>query len=657
MARHARSIRLFSLLSLASALALTGCSASFSDSTPIAVAGHAIHGTFFGGQSPISGAVIYLYATSTTGYATGNTSLLDTTKPGVSTDGAGNGYVTTDSHGAFNISGDFACPTANTLVYLIAAGGNPGLGGNATNPMIAAITLLPACGSLSATTPVAINELTTVAAMEALAPFVNGTAVSTSPTNVLGLTNAFATASNLVNMSTGTVNATTPSGLGTIPVQEIDTLADILAACVNSDGTGTGCTTLMASATPPGGTAPTNTLQAMLNIARYPAQNVAALYNLVTAAAPFQPTLPATYNSFTNTYTGVPNDWTVAITYTNNTSLTSSTYLAIDSQSNIWVAGYNYTVVQLSNAGAINLSVMEPGGVGRSQLGTQNYDQDLAIDANDNLWVDNNSYGVSVVTKTGALITPDPWGYEPFGSGYVRGFGGLALDATGDIWIGSASNNASQLVEASSTGTGLYATTPGGGGIINPIFVAVDPAGNIWTANQGGSFATPNTVSELNPATGLFLSGAAGYASGGINTPSAIAFDAASNAWVSNYGGSSLTWLTPAGAAIVGSPFTGGGLKSPSDVAIDGAGNVWVSNWGGSGTSEFSGTTGAAITPALGYYRGVTGNYEGSVAIDSSGNVWTSSFAGYVSEQVGIAAPTINPIIVATKTGKIGTMP
>ena len=54
-----------------------------------------------------------------------------------------------------------------------------------------------------------------------------------------------ANALNLLTIGNGTVNSTTNNGAGTIPVREDQSLANILAACVNSTGPGSSsCTTL-----------------------------------------------------------------------------------------------------------------------------------------------------------------------------------------------------------------------------------------------------------------------------------------------------------------------------------------------------------------------------------------------------------------------------
>src|SRR5580704_2135816 len=76
------------------------------------VSGPLLKGSVHGGQQPVYGAAIRLYAAGASGYGQGATNLLATP-------------VTTDPAGGFNISGDYTCPSATTQVYLTATGGDP----------------------------------------------------------------------------------------------------------------------------------------------------------------------------------------------------------------------------------------------------------------------------------------------------------------------------------------------------------------------------------------------------------------------------------------------------------------------------------------------------------------------------------------------------
>src|ERR1700722_11828670 len=131
---------------------LTGCSTSFSPSPeePTTYTIHAIHGTLFGGQQPVIGANVYLYATGTSGLYSNSRSVLTasvlTNSPGFSgIDGNLNYYVVSGANGSFAIPGDYTCSTGESL-YLYTTGGNSGAG-TGSNSHIGMLAALGTCAS------------------------------------------------------------------------------------------------------------------------------------------------------------------------------------------------------------------------------------------------------------------------------------------------------------------------------------------------------------------------------------------------------------------------------------------------------------------------------------------------------------------------------
>jgi hypothetical protein len=159
------------------------------------------------------------------------------------------------------------------------------------------------CSSLTSSTFISINELTTVAAVAALAPFMtSASAIGSASFDTTALANAFTLANQYVNTTTGTAPGNNvPTGY-TVPTTELNTLADILSACINSTGGTAGdgslCGDLFSLTTVSPAPAPTNTIQAMLNIANNPTLNIDSLYALVPPTPPFQPTLTSAPSTF-----------------------------------------------------------------------------------------------------------------------------------------------------------------------------------------------------------------------------------------------------------------------------------------------------------------------------------------------------------------------
>lgn len=245
------------------------------------------HGVVKGGVVPVSGATIQLYAvgSSDAGSAT----------PLIASP------LLSDSSGEFDLAGAYICPSADALVYVVATGGDPGTG--QANPQLNLMTVLGKCGDITATTNITINEVTTVAAVWSLAPFMHAAdAVGASVNNDAALAASFSMATTLVNPATGTIPGANAPSDATLPVAEINTLADILASCVQSvggtAGDGSVCGKLFDYTTPAGEAAPNNVITAALSLANNPAQHAADLFALLPSPPPFQPVLTSAPASF-----------------------------------------------------------------------------------------------------------------------------------------------------------------------------------------------------------------------------------------------------------------------------------------------------------------------------------------------------------------------
>ena len=402
------------------AAVLTGCGMTGSNTkSPVGSPGSplAIHvsGNVHGGQQPVSGSTIQLYAVGTGGVKTASSPLVSST-------------VTTDANGNWDITGLYTCPSASAQVYVTATGGNPGAGNNASLTLAAA---LGSCGNLSAATYVIINEVTSVAAAYALAPFAADiTHIGATGVGTAGITGAFANAAVLANFANGQApGAGLPAGT-TVPVSEINTLADILASCVNTTGaSSTACTTLFNA------TAASDTFGAALAIAKNPgAPSVTALYTLSSAMAPFQPSM---------TGSSAPNDYTIAVTSTAGGVLATPYGIAIDAAGNAWVTNEAGTTVTelsattlLQSANATVAGMYGPQGV--------------AIDKLANVWVANTA-GNSVVKIPSA--TPNAG--VSYTAGGVTGPTGIATDSANNVFVANFNGNSvTELTNAGAAASG-----------------------------------------------------------------------------------------------------------------------------------------------------------------------------------------------------------
>jgi len=613
-------------------LLLTGCSGSSSVSTSTqsnAVRGTALQGRVHGGQQPIIGASVYLFAANTAGSGNASISLLSSAS-GTSRDSIGNYYVTTDSSGTFSISGDYTCPSTTSQLYLYAVGGNPGAGTNSAAGLMAALGTCPANGTLPPSLYILMNEVSTIATAYAISGYASdATHVSSSGLALAqtGLANAFAAVPNLETLSTGAALATTPAGNGIVPQAEINTLANILASCINSAEPGSAaCTTLFSNARN-GNTAPSDTATAAINIAHHPSANIASLYSLQQGTgAPFLPNLGA-----------APNDFTIAIGYTVAGLVSPGAGgLAIDASGNVWIAGQtNSTLLELSPVGVVlsGSSGFTGGGLDHPYF--------IAIDASKNVWVTN--FTGSSLSKFSSNGTPLS-GASGYTDGGISSPQGIAVDASGHVWTTNRGNES--LSEFDSSGTAISGSSGfTGGGLSRPEGIAFDVSGNAWVTNETGS-----SISEFD-SSGAAISGSP-FTGGGLSQPQGIAIDNLGNVWVANYGGKT-SEFTSTGTALSSNGYApGGAMIQPAIIAIDGSGNAWVTTYEGHNVIEFN-SSGIALSGATGYSGAGIGFIPGvgfgdpyGIAIDGSGNVWVGNvYSDYITELIGAATPVVTPVV------------
>jgi polygalacturonase len=294
------------VLLAAAALALAGCTTA---TVPPAATRIKLTGAVHGGQQPVTGATLQLYAAGSGGDGTAATPLIltaATTSDGSGNAADGNGNAANSFNtlpaGFFTLAGEFVCPVANPQVYLVAQGGNPGLAAGTSNAALTMMAALGSCNSLGSGTTIFIDELTTVGSIAALYPYMTGYAsIASGSGDASQLVTAFGNGNEFVNTSSGTVPGPTLPASTYASSIEIATLADAISQCIDSNGstvTGQPCATLFADATPSGGATPSDTVGAVLNILKNPTANVCPIWMLVPAQAPYQPALSACPSSW-----------------------------------------------------------------------------------------------------------------------------------------------------------------------------------------------------------------------------------------------------------------------------------------------------------------------------------------------------------------------
>ncbi|HET6489898.1 MAG TPA: hypothetical protein VFG28_09050, partial [Syntrophales bacterium] len=455
------------------------------------------------------------------------------------------GQAKSDKQGFFTIV--YKMPSGgNDVLYMIADGAS----GPSKKPGIQSrkspVRLATVLGTSPFPGDVVINERTTVATAYAMAQFIEGIVIGgKSP----GLQNAAMTLQNLVDITTGQIGSVLGNainGSSTSTLREFNSLGNLLATC-SSSGNPDSCSPLFHLATPPHGSEPKDTLQAIVNIAHNPWKDVPRLFALSLESNVYEPALGPSET---------PDAWTIAIRYGNPDLFDGPGNIAFDRNGNAWINN-NYS----------------------------NSADPTRVCGDDHVFK---------LTPAGADFPGSPFGGPGENGGlYGAGFG-ITLDRRGDVWVSSfgfqgskcfigadertlLSESVSQFDGDGNAVSPSRPPAPYGGwrstqaNIYQPQGTVSDQRGNIWIANCGNASVTK--IPRGNPLE------AVNFSNVGLSKPFGMAIDAKGNAWIANNGNSSVISLSPDGIPL-GPALTGGGINQPMGIATDSLGNVWISNSG-----------------------------------------------------------------------------
>ena len=542
------------------------------------------------------------------------------------------------------------------------------------------VTLASAIGVGSdAPVYVVVNERTTVATANAFAQFVRAERIKG---NTYGMLNAVRMAANLADPKTGAVGVvldSTPNGIDTSTLATFNALANVVAACIADRRN---CAALLKAATPPGGSAPTSTLQALANIVKfpaypgYPADTDDPLFLLSKVHPIYQPALPHR-----------PTNWLLFLKITggfykdqsSSNLMNGPGNFAIDAKGFVWVndnavpqarddfACAGQTLMKFYPWGE-NFPGSPYSGGGLSGAG-----YGITLDPSGNVWVGNFGFQdppcelLPQMALHNSVSAFYPDGSPIAANGYTQGNiswpQGTASDRKGNIWIANCGNDSVTVFPGGDPNRAfniaLGQQPPASGHPeMKPFGATIDLDGNVWIANNRS-----DTMSVISPQ-GVLIDTLPGTFQGKtvLSHPVGNATDISGNVWVANS-----DWLdSPCptrfrlGAAEnpsitlfdsktrqphPGSPFTGGGLTLPWGIAVDGDNTVWVFNFGATkvgtpphaatGISRFCGVdakkcpvsgmrVGEPISPATGYRSDALERITGG-QIDPSGNIWMTN--------------------------------
>lgn len=225
--------------------------------------------------------------------------------------------------------------------------------------------------------------------------------------------------------------------------------------------------------------------------------------------------------------------------------------------------------------------------------------QSVAFDAAGNLWTTDWDQGQlrrfdAADLTTGGMLAPS----VVIGGGYLTNPTGMAFDRDGSLWVTNRGNSTVVKFTADQIAVSGAAVVPavilGDDGSMNlsgPTALAFDADGDLWLSNQFSDaifeFRNPGALAgAVTPSPDIVISGTI-TGDPTLDAPTGLAFDQDGSLWA----GSSvlnavvkftadqlLSSGTPTPAVTLGP--SAGGLSGPSGLAFDAGGNLWVSNQG-----------------------------------------------------------------------------
>jgi hypothetical protein len=584
--------------------------------------------------SPLAGATVSLYAASE-----GAPKQLAQSKTG--------------ANGAFTLNAKQA--PKDSVLYLVAKGGTPKAAADkGPNDAIALMTML----GTSMPKTVTINELTTVASAFTCARFINGEAISGKP---LGLHIAAGNTPNFVDPMTGgwgkvildPLNSSRTTSLATL-----DTLGSLISAyaiVANDDWRAR----FFKAATPTGGAAPKNTLEAMASIARAPWAAPKELYALFDEAYPLPAPDGRRSAPFALYLVYVPDDFALSLSFSGGGAYATGRFM-FDADGNLW-SGMNWlpgsqSGVNKSTGGGVgkfapNGTALSPAITGFTGMGIDGIGWGTAV-TKDRVWASSFNGKILVMDFDGK-----PIGKEsdfPFKE-KLLGLMGIGVANNGDVWIADGSNNQLLYFPKGEIKAGKIVKVAG---LKSPFDIVIDDENRVWVANSSSDTVVRFPANDPSK-TETFRCGI------GVR---ALALDSKGNVWVANNmdirtpqpklpEGISImeqfklitdhmfkyvmgpparptgqvNMIRPDGTQPVPKGFSGEEINIPWGLNIDGNDDVWVGNmWGRCATLLAGDNTkghppGTKAGDVIHVFQSGSIQMVTDVSIDPAGNVWCAN--------------------------------
>jgi hypothetical protein len=324
--------------------------------------------------------------------------------------------------------------------------------------------------------------------------------------------------------------------------------------------------------------------------------------------------------------------------------------VAVDSRGNVYIADTGNSVVEkVTPNGTLSIFAGDgsevpptPGPATHSGLSQP---ADVAVDSSGNVYIaDSGNDVVEKVTPAGILSVIAGNGEEaaakegPALASPLHSPTGLAIDSSGDVYIGDTKNNRVEKVT---------------------------PAGTLSFVAGNGSFGGPTQGAATASRLGF---------------PQGLAIDSQGNLYIADIDNARVEKVTPggtlsffAGTGAQGAPIQGSATSSPlnhpSRLAVDGSGDVFIADTVNyrveevtpAGTLSFVAGTGASAPPTYGSSPLLSPVYYPlGIAVGATGVLYIADGSNNTIDRVGpetASAPTVTSATPGNGTGTIDFLP
>ena len=545
--------------------------------------------------------------------------------------------------------------TKDIVLYLTAEGGVATIKkGSGDDP---GIVLLAVLGN-SPPENVVINELTTVASAFTAARFLKGEAMSGNP---LGLRIAAGNTPNLVDPVTGKWGKVLLDPLNssmTTTMANLDTLGSLISAyatVANDDWRAR----FLKAATPTGGVAPKNTLEAMEGIAREPWAAPKELYGLFDEVYPLPAPDGRRSAPFAPYLVYVPDDFALSLAFSGGGVYSNGRFM-FDADGNLW-CGMNWmpgsqSGVNMSTGGGVvkftpNGIPLSPPITGFTGMGINGVGWGTAV-TKDRVWISSFNGKILVMDFDGKPVATE--NDFPFKE-KLLGLMGIGVSTSGDVWIADGSDNQLLFFPGGSIKDGRIVKVAG---LKSPFDIVIDDQNRVWVSNSSSDTVVrfpandPSKVETFHAGIGV----------------RALALDSKGNVWVANNMDlkmplpqlpdhltimqqfkliteamvkyiegpparitGAVNMIRPDGTQPAPEGFTGPAESIAWGINVDGNDDVWVGNMWGRSAALLAGDNTAGHPPGtkagdvIHIFQSGTIQMVTDVSIDPAGNVWVAN--------------------------------